>query len=319
MMWHSKSIADAIKISDNLGELESNFIHLRLFDVDKVTGVGIDGKGNTVLVLPGQNDALAFQTDFASYDPWSNLVVFETGTKLNGVSILRCDINLADEDTIEAAAAIFYGLLDLQEQFGKTGKAIWQLKSLFENRLKFDISDSIITGLIGELLIIVASDKPTDAVRFWHSNTDDKFDYSGANFRLEVKSTIGRNRDHHFSSHQIPGNAPEKTFIASAQIIKVESGMTLSNLLEVMKPNLDISDFNKVKETVFSILGVPEILLSRYQIDLDASLTTLSILPSAQVPRPEAEEDVLSMEWLARLDKNQSLAPFPKDFFNIYN
>lgn len=314
-MWDSKIIATKIRISDSLDDLKPKHIHLRLFDSDKSIGVGIDGKGNTVLVLPGQSDVLSFQTEFANYDPWSQFIVFETGKQLDGVSILRCDIDLHDEDTVEAAAAIFFGLLDLQEQFGKTGKAIWQLKGLFENRLKFELSDNTVTGLIGELLIIIASKIPSEVVKFWHSNIDDKFDFSGMNFRLEVKSTTGLCRNHHFSSHQILGNVQDKTFVVSALIVRVEHGKTVTNLLDLLKTKLTDQDFLKVKEIVNLTLGIPTELIPKYQIDLDTSLSSLRLYHGSDIPCPKLVAGVISMEWLANLDDIQTVVPFHEEFF----
>jgi hypothetical protein len=314
-MWDSKTIANVILNSQADEKLQGDQIRLKLFDLDRQIGVGSDGQGNTVLILPGQDDAIAFETEFASYDPWSNLILFESSAPLDGVSILRCDIDAEDHATSEAAAAIFYGLLDLQEKFGKTGRAIWQLKSLFANRLKFDLADSTITGLLGEILIILASSDASLAIKYWHSNIDDKFDFSGKNFRLEVKATSSNARSHYFSSSQIPGNVPEKTFVASILIVRVESGITISEIVNELQAKLGENERVKLQETIQSTLGVPVELISEYQIDLSATLKGIRILSSIDVPSPSPNEGVVSMEWLANLEGAQSMNSFYEDFF----
>jgi hypothetical protein len=316
-VWNSREIVKAIRSSRVVDELPLNHIHLNLFDLENQVGVGADGIGNTVLVLPGQQESFAFETEFASYDPWSNLVVSESSAKLDGVSILRCNIEIGNEATTEAAAAIFFGLLDLQEKFGETGKAIWQLKSLFANRLKFELSDSTITGLMGELLIISISENVPLAVKFWHSNIDDKFDFSGSNFRLEVKSTSTGMRNHYFSSNQIPGNVPEKTFIASVKIVRVEVGTTLSEILSRLQLKLDKNEFEKVTEIIHRTIGVPVQLVTEYQIDLEETLLGIKLLKSSDVPCPVSGEGILSMDWLANLDGVPGMTSFYEDFFEV--
>jgi hypothetical protein len=314
-MWNSKIIAEKIAIKEISPDLEPEFIHLRLFDIEKTIGVGADGKGNTVLVLPGQTEVPAFKTTFASYDPWDQLTVFETGKQLEGISVLRCDIDLSDMDNIEAAAAVFLGLIDLQEKFGKTGKAIWQLKNLFENRLKFALSDEIITGLFGELLVIIATNNPNIAVDYWHSNIDDKFDFSGEKFRLEVKSTLSGGRNHNFSSFQIPGNVPEKIFIASVQVVRVEKGMVLTELLNKIEDRVGIDSFQKVINNVQETLGIPHQILNDYQIDFQPSVDSINVYKGLDVPRPKMAEGVISMKWLASFDGIAPVKSIYEDFF----
>ena len=314
-MWDSKLIVNKISIKEVNDDLKPEFIHLRLFDIDKSVGVGVDGKGNTVLVLPGQTEVPAFQTAYASYDPWAQLTVLETGKQLKGISVLRCDLDLDDLHNVEAAAAIFLGLLDLQEKFGKTGKAIWQLKNLFENRLKFNLPDEVITGLIGELLIILGSSIPAIAIEYWHSNIDDKFDFSGEKFRLEVKSTTSSARNHNFSSYQIPGNVPEKIFVASTQIVKVEGGTSLSQILEKIEERVELEVFQKVIANVNETLGVPHELLVDYRIDLETSIESIRIYRGLDVPRPTSAEGVISIKWLAALDAITPVESIYEDFF----
>lgn len=315
-MWDSKLLVDKISTKEVDHELKPEFIHLRLFDLEKTIGVGVDGKSNTVLILPGQSEVPAFETKFASYDPWAQLTVFETGKLLQGVSVLRCDIDLDDIDNVEAAAAIFLGLLDLQEKFGKTGKAIWQLKNLFENRLKFSISDELITGLIGELLIIFDSNAPELVIKYWHSKIDDKFDFSGENFRLEVKATTSLNRHHNFSSYQIPGNVPQKIFVASVQIVRIENGTTLTELLQKIEKVSRPEDFQKVIENVTATLGIPHELVNYFKIDFEASLNSIKFFRGLDVPRPNPTEGVISIKWLASLDDIDPCQFIYSEFFN---
>ena len=314
-MWDSKLIAEKISSDEIPAELKPEFIHLRLFDIEKSIGVGVDGQGNTVLVLPGQVEVPAFQTSFASYDPWAKLTVFETGKQLQGISILRCDIDLMDVDNVEAAAAVFLGLIDLQEKFGKTGKAIWQLKSLFENRLKFSLSDDVITGLIGELLVVLASSNPSIAINCWHSNIDDKFDFSGEEFRLEVKSTTSNSRNHNFSSYQIPGNVPEKVFVASTRVVRIEKGLTLVDILGKIEKRVEVDTFQKVISKVNGTLGIPYELVNDFAIDFQSSIDSINVYRGLDVPRPTTAEGVISMKWLASLDEITPAKFIYEDFF----
>jgi hypothetical protein len=170
---------------------------------------------------------------------------------------------------------------------------------------------------MGELLIISLSENAPLAVRFWHSNIDDKFDFSGSNFRLEVKSTSTGMRNHHFSSNQIPGNVPEKTFIASVKIARVEVGTTLSEILSRLRLKLDKSEFEKVTEIIHRTIGVPVQLVTEYQIDLEATVLGIKLLKSSDVPCPVSGEGILSMDWLANLDGVPDMTSFNEDFFEV--
>jgi hypothetical protein len=192
------------------------------------------------------------------------------------------------------------------------------LKSLFENRLKFTLSDDVLTGLIGELLVILASINPSIAIAYWHTKTDDKFDFSGEKFRLEVKSTTGNNRNHNFSSYQIPGNVPDKVFIASTQIVRIEKGTTFAEILGKIEEQVEVDVFQKVISNVNGTLGIPYELVVHFQIDFQQSIDSIKIYRGLDVPRPTATEGIISMKWLASLDEITPVKSIYEDFFIQY-
>ena len=130
-----------------------------------------------------------------------------------------------------------------------------------------------------------------------------------------MKTTSSSTRSHHFSSFQIPGNVPEKTYVASVLVVRVESGTTISEITKELQSKLGENERIKLQETIQSTLGVPVELISNYQIDLPATLGGIRILSSSDVPSPSLNEGVISMEWLANLDDAQTLNSFYEDFF----
>ena len=300
MTWDSKKLIAVISANAGVVDNNSDFIFLPLFDTDAIIGVGNDGQGRTVLVLPGQRDVLAFQTEFAEFDPWVDLTLAESGEQLQGAAVLRCHIKKSDFSTIEAAAAIFLGIIDLQKIFGNCGKAIWQMKALFENGLQLSISDAKVTGLLGEILTILSASNSNIAIKFWHSDVDDKYDFSGSNFRLEVKSTITQTRIHNFSSFQLPGN--EKTYVASLLINKVESGSSFADVFDQLISKLEVVNQEKASDIVLKTLGVPAGFLTNYQVDLSNSLNSIQIYEANIIPTPSLPNGVISADWRASLE-----------------
>ena len=130
-----------------------------------------------------------------------------------------------------------------------------------------------------------------------------------------MKATSSNTRSHHFSSFQIPGNVPEKIFVASVMIVRVESGTTILELTKELQAKLGDNERIKLQETIHSTLGVPVELISDYQIDLPATLAGIRILSSIDVPSPSFREGVISMEWLANLDDTLRMDSFYEDFF----
>ena len=104
--------------------------------------------------------------------------------------------------------------------------------------------------------------------------------------------------------------------MASILIVRVEAGVTISEIVNELQSKLGDSERVKLQETIQSTLGVPVELISDYQIDLSATLKGIRILNSIDVPSPSPNEGVISMEWLASLEGSQSMSSYYEDFFH---
>ena len=291
-------------------------IFLDIFEPKENIGVGSSSDGRTVLLLPGQSNVTSFETNFASFNHWASVTRAEDNKVLDGVALLTLDIEKTDQATIDAATAIFLGIIDLQIKFGKCGEAIWQMKSLFESELKYRPSDDAVTGLIGELIFILNCKDMEKAIKCWHSAIDDTYDFSSESVRLDVKATRSGIRHHYFSSTQIPASTSKKVLIASVLVDSVEMGTTLGQIINRVTANLSSDLADKVNTSVIKQIGTHPGMVLNPQIDIDNTLKSINIYDSLEIPCPQHEEQVLSVKWLATLDKaktskiHSSVIPF---------
>lgn len=301
MSWPVDHVIACMEETRQSHSNDPHILSVSLFDPDKLIGIGVDGSGKTVLVLPGQHDVLAFSMDSAAFDPWTSVTWQGENSQFGDCATLRCTLDLSVRSNVEAVAALFVGLIDLQERFGSCGQAIWELKSLFENGLNNQISAERIVGLFGELLVISLASNPSALVQYWHSISEDKYDFSKDSQRLEVKTSRSSLRHHKFSSFQVPGVPHLDIHIASILVQQVESGTSLSELFTRLAEYLNPRDLKKVASVVMGTLGVPPAAMIRPQFDLASAIRSLRIYDVAEIPFPRSASGVLSMEWLADL------------------
>lgn len=79
-----------------------------------------------------------------------------------------------------------------------------------------------IQGLWAELLVIERSLEPETVINAWHESPTSKYDFTMGRDKVEVKSTSGEERKHHFSLDQL--NPSHKSRLLIASIIVRESG-----------------------------------------------------------------------------------------------
>jgi hypothetical protein len=98
-------------------------------------------------------------------------------------------------------------------------------------------------GLWGELFVM-------DRVRgfefwapFWHSETTRRFDFSALGRRVEVKTTTGMERVHHFSHRQIYALEGEEILVASILLREEDVGLSLRDLIDRCRISLQNTPF----------------------------------------------------------------------------
>jgi hypothetical protein len=302
MNWTIEAAVKALSSMSYPSLSGENELALELFDFETMCGIGIDGEGRRVLVLPGQNKSTSFNTRNAIFDPWSSVTWVNGSNDLPNVSTLRCEANFNNRGVCEVVAAIFIGLIEIQLKYGSAGSAIWEMKLLFENGFNTDISEETIVGLFGELVVLSSTDNPGLLIDLWHSNAKDFFDFSSENHRLEVKTSRSNLRNHRFSSNQIGDELDYKTTVASVVLSTVEQGLSLSGFIDLVSQKVDSNQSAKMLNIVVATLGVPPQLVTSIRIDLDATRDSIRLIPAGDIPRPVKSAGVISMNWVANLD-----------------
>lgn len=164
--------------------------------------------------------------------------------------------------------------------------AVNQLVSLFKKISS--PSGKSITGLIGELFYISKTSSVIDAVRIWRSNDDDRYDFSNDDYRIEVKSSKGRRREHSFSLEQCDPPAGTVGLLASLFIESSGGGKSLSNLINEIESELrgDSKLVLKLQEVIAETLGssLPQALSTRFDVKLASSSLTFYYLESIPCP-----------------------------------
>lgn len=106
-------------------------------------------------------------------------------------------------------------------------------------------------GLWGELFTMSRVRGFRFWVPFWHSEVDRRFDFSCGRDRVEVKTTVGSERTHHFSHRQIFAIEGEEIIIASLVMRQDDTGLSLRQLIAECRTALHgTHDFLKLEKAV---------------------------------------------------------------------
>ena len=176
------------------------------------------------------------------------------------------------------------------------GNAVDKLIELFRALVR--PSRKAVQGLWAELFVIVQSRDPIRLVEAWHQTPEDRYDFSVGTQRIEVKSVLGRQRQHHFSFEQLHPPMGTTVLIASVFVERAGSGTSteelVARLLEMLNDRPDL--ILQVEYIGGLTLGVDWYRATQDRFDYELANDSLRFYEASAVPSvtvcPDGVSDV---------------------------
>jgi hypothetical protein len=141
-------------------------------------------------------------------------------------------------------------------------------------------------GLWAELLVIAEARDTSTLMQAWHTMPDDLYDFNSGLHRLEVKSTSGQLRRHHFSLAQL--QPPSGTVLVVASVIanRAGAGTTVIDLVEEIASRLNEDPDNVLRlyQVVALTLGDSWRQATFEAFDREAARQSLAFLDASEIP-----------------------------------
>lgn len=176
-------------------------------------------------------------------------------------------------------------------------KAISRLAAMFR-KLQLPPRRAV-TGLFGELYLLLRSSDATRAIEAWRPHEQARFDFALGDVRIDVKTTAGRVRRHTFAYEQC--NPPLHTLSVVASLFAEETaaGVSLHSMVKALegrvthRPDLVF----KLHETVAATLGssLKDRLSRHFDLRIaDSSLRFFSLkeIPAIRTALPAGVSDL---------------------------
>jgi hypothetical protein len=188
-------------------------------------------------------------------------------------------------------------VLDDRPRLDDVSQAVTSLAEIFQFLGRPAVNT--VSGLFGELLVINSAREVAQAVRSWHNDAEDRFDFCCGRVRLEVKSARGHLRRHRFTIDQV--DPPAGTVGLLCSIILQESAagdgvldLAMAITQQLMGYPVEISKLNRL---VAEALGTDVLSANERKFDVPASRATMQLydlrtIPAVRRPVDPAIEEV---------------------------
>jgi hypothetical protein len=142
-----------------------------------------------------------------------------------------------------------------------------------------------VQGLWAEVLLIARSRDPRVLARAWHAGPDDRFDFSHDRERVEVKSTTGYDRRHHFALEQLRPEGDVSVVVASMFVERAGGGTSIRDLIDELQAALGPGDLSlRLEQVVAETLGSAFRAGVEESFDLEHARQTLMFYDAQHVP-----------------------------------
>ncbi|MBX3619353.1 MAG: PD-(D/E)XK motif protein [Rhizobacter sp.] len=150
-----------------------------------------------------------------------------------------------------------------------------------------------IAGLWAELFVITQAADAATAVKAWHADTFERFDFSWPGGVLEVKATHGATRIHEFALEQVATPSAGQGLIASLLLQPLTNGVGVMDL--ATKIDAGLHDENDLRQRLWSNIAAAlgddfsEKLDRRY--DLSYAERHVALFNMSDIPAPDRPSD----------------------------
>lgn len=165
------------------------------------------------------------------------------------------------------------------------GRAIDRLVELFRSMTA--PARKSVQGLWAEVLLMARLRDPARLVAAWHLLPGDRYDFSSDNQRIEVKSALGRVRQHHFALEQLVPVAGTQLLIASVLLERAGAGTTLAELVSEVRSRCghDPQLLLHVDRVIAQTLGDSWRQAQEERFDRQAAESSLAFFKPEAIPR----------------------------------
>lgn len=141
-------------------------------------------------------------------------------------------------------------------------------------------------GVWAELLLIARSHNATYAVSAWHSDPDAIHDFVAGADVVEVKSTQGSIRSHHFRLEQLRPSPGGMLVVASLMLTPSDDGVSIADLVKRISARLpeDTEHRARLEAIVAASLGSDWRLTLQTRFDEDAAASSIRCFPADSIP-----------------------------------
>jgi len=139
-------------------------------------------------------------------------------------------------------------------------------------------------GLWGELFFMRQTRGYGFWAPFWHSETTRMFDFSSIGNRVEIKTTIGSQRVHHFSHRQVYALEGEEIVIASLLLREDDVGLTLQELVGECRVSLLGTQHYLKLEKAVRRAGMDDLSIAGPAYDARQASDSLALFRSTEAP-----------------------------------
>jgi hypothetical protein len=143
-----------------------------------------------------------------------------------------------------------------------------------------------VAGIWAELLVIAEAEDVSGAVRAWHSNPFEKFDFSFPSHKVEVKASEKESREHEFGLEQLGDLGATPVSVLSIKMRMASGGVSVTELVREINSKLALPVLrDKLLSNVCDALGADFVDCADYRFDRQFAIANMRRLPAKKVPR----------------------------------